>query len=833
MIDEKDNKDSNNNNISLNPIQHAIDLDDKDLLNKALEGKALSNEKILIIYDGMNREIHPLFYASYKGSINCLKYLIEEKKVNPLLRNEHGSIFLHWLNENPKEIVNYAHKKKISLNIENKYGSSPLFMGVQNNNFEVVKALLNMGSQVNAQNEDGNTALLIAVETGNIEIIKYLIWRNAGVNIKNNEGIAPIHIAAKKKDETIIKILIASKELEDLATPNGCHALHFAANYGHENIVSILIDSRVEIDAVTKNKWSPLHYAASKGHIGAVKTLINAGANIDLQTNRKDTSLNIALLNGYTEIANFLIERGAEVNIQNVNKVSPLHIAIMKGHTDIAITLIENGAKADVQDNEGHTALHMAAQQGYFNIAKKVIEKGANVDLLVQNSWASMHIAAGLGHFEIVKLLIKAGAKLNYGKDKLSPIHLAIAKANIETVKLLVEADNNLDYNDNNKEHNLLMLACGIGKDKLIALNGLAKKNNSQEIYIPTEQEYKECVKYLLMTHKVDPLTKALYNRDALRCAKDANFTEIINILKVYSCFKGLMKGTLYNTIFSEVIIPGENMDFFKDLSISYFFNEKLQFKENPLNKYINKLKFGLQAYTDGNQELKANSYFEMLQNIEDKIFLIIEDSEKNLLPLETHLVFTYEDEIYSDITSHNTEKLNKNFSGFWPTKKDNLKSEKLTPSKLGLNGIKFIEGEDQQTSDDIHIFETYGSGLILLKFLEKIDLNNITKELLEPMLNKQVFDKFSNLFDSVKYNLDESLKSKGEAFIKLVENIFEDFGLEENSQYILEIEGENTDETIIKATNGFTLQPFEDYIGTHPQIKDYHIMGANCCNIL
>lgn len=68
---------------------------------------------------------------------------------------------------------------------------------------EVVKYLIERGSNINAVNDEGCTALHLCSKNeysgqlGQLEIVKYLIEKGADLNAKSNDEITPLHYSCK------------------------------------------------------------------------------------------------------------------------------------------------------------------------------------------------------------------------------------------------------------------------------------------------------------------------------------------------------------------------------------------------------------------------------------------------------------------------------------------------------------------------------------------------------------------------------------------------------------------------------------------------------------
>ena len=150
--------------------------------------------------------------------------------------------------------------------------STVLTKAVCNNDFDVVKYLVESNKRlINIKTKRG-TALFQACENGNINIVKYLLNNNADAKIRNMNGLTSLHIAIIKRHTDIAKLLLNTKD-----SVNNCY------------IIASMKDNE---------GWTPLHLAARYGLIDIVKLLIKRHANINTRTTIiKQTPLLIAMQN--------------------------------------------------------------------------------------------------------------------------------------------------------------------------------------------------------------------------------------------------------------------------------------------------------------------------------------------------------------------------------------------------------------------------------------------------------------------------------------------------------------------------------------------------------
>ncbi|MBD3338390.1 MAG: hypothetical protein GF353_04745 [Candidatus Lokiarchaeota archaeon] len=90
------------------------------------------------------------------------------------------------------------------------YSPTPqLHKAVKSKDTNLIKELLNSGTDVNLKNRKGISALHIASEFGTYEIVKLLIKYGADVNANTNYDVTPLHFAAQGGDTEIANLLIS------------------------------------------------------------------------------------------------------------------------------------------------------------------------------------------------------------------------------------------------------------------------------------------------------------------------------------------------------------------------------------------------------------------------------------------------------------------------------------------------------------------------------------------------------------------------------------------------------------------------------------------------
>ena len=118
-------------------------------------------------------------------------------------------------------------------------------------------------------NAFGNTALHAATRSGSADVVKLLLDRGSDPNKKNHRGSSALHVAC----------FLASVRNEMPSPPAGDDLDPYL------KIGAILLcNYRVEIDTCDVNGYTPLHIAAQRGCDEMVKLLIDSGASLTAKT---------------------------------------------------------------------------------------------------------------------------------------------------------------------------------------------------------------------------------------------------------------------------------------------------------------------------------------------------------------------------------------------------------------------------------------------------------------------------------------------------------------------------------------------------------------------
>lgn len=337
------------------------------------------------------------------------------------------------------------------------------------------KGLFSKRIEVDTKDEKGKAAITHASENGHTNLVKLLVDFGTNVNIKDNYGVTPLAYAVGNKHFDTFDYLLESGAEIDSRQDNGWTTLfEICCNSRDEEIVERLLDAGANPNADDGTGSTPLIQAACTGEAQIVKLLIDAGADVNAKPSGLPTTLVEAITSQHIDVLKLLLEAGADVNAQDDEGKTPLMIAEAEGSLEIMKLLLTAGADPNLIDAEGKAVLRHAVSSiyGYQETFKK--------DEPDDKTWARKTIE---DHINIVKLLLDNGADVNQSDNNgITALMFASVGDDVNLVKILIEAGADLNLKNING-YTALMLAEKNNKTEIAQiLRGFQGDNNVENI---------------------------------------------------------------------------------------------------------------------------------------------------------------------------------------------------------------------------------------------------------------------------------------------------------------------------------------------------------------
>ena len=180
-----------------------------------------------------------------------------------------------------------------------------------NEDFSVVKTLLDAGAKVDAADENGQTPLIFAAKVSPLENVKLLLERGAHINAQENRGMTALHYAVVGDDPDLVRLLLSKGALVNVGDQDQETPLDAAVRYGKIDIARLLLANGSEVDSRNADGYTPLALAVCANELRAVKLLLAHGAQVDVVNKAGQTPLQLAQSFHYTQMVRLLERAGA------------------------------------------------------------------------------------------------------------------------------------------------------------------------------------------------------------------------------------------------------------------------------------------------------------------------------------------------------------------------------------------------------------------------------------------------------------------------------------------------------------------------------------------
>ncbi len=405
----------------------------------------------------------PLHYASLNGSLEVVKYFIEngaDSKAKDLF----GRTPVHVASLNGSlEVVKYFIENRADLEIKDNSNRTLLHYAALNNHLGVVKCLIKHWANIEAEDNDGRTPLHYAALYGYTEVVEYLIENGADLEVQDNSDRTPLDLATQKGCLDILKRARLNKELLiavesgdfdkveglikdgaslEVSDRMGKTPLHKVSWGGRLKAVVCLAKNGANLDAKDRMGKVPLHYASERGNLDVVEYLVQEGANLEAKDDGSVTPLHYASLHGHLKVVEYLIKKGANINAKDKGDATPLYYATLNNRLEVVKYLIKKGADLEAKDNSGKTPLDLAAPSCYMNIQEILKQVQLDKELLTAVESGDLS--------EVENLVVNKNADVNTNVDKYdwTPLHFAASGSKFDIVKFLFDKNANIKAKD-------------------------------------------------------------------------------------------------------------------------------------------------------------------------------------------------------------------------------------------------------------------------------------------------------------------------------------------------------------------------------------------------
>jgi ankyrin repeat protein len=306
-----------------------------------------------------------IFHGNDPDYFNILELLVNTHKVDP---NEIIDIMV----DDEKEIT------------------WPLFIACEEGKMDFFNLLIpfyRRPEQLNMQNKRGTTVLWIASCNRHIDIVNELLQRGADPNIPNLKGDSALVSCCQKNNSTLAELLLSAGARLDIYNKNRDNPVLICCRTGHAKVLEMLLktlkpdelktilNAYAEIDG-----FVPILASTELDRVDCIRMCVKYGAPLETKTADDNkiiagaTSMHLACHYGRLNAAKTLHELGASLVATTVDGLTPLHVAIQKGHAQVVRFLLTTQGGKDslhIKDKQGRLPAFYASMLGNEHIKEE------------------------------------------------------------------------------------------------------------------------------------------------------------------------------------------------------------------------------------------------------------------------------------------------------------------------------------------------------------------------------------------------------------------------------------------------------------------------------
>ncbi|WP_264704376.1 ankyrin repeat domain-containing protein [Wolbachia endosymbiont (group B) of Apotomis betuletana] len=249
----------------------AQDKEGKTLLHFAASGNNLDMVQFLLdrgasieVQDG--RDWTPILYAAQGGNLDIAQFLLD-KGADIEVENTYNEKPLHLaVDANRLNVVNLLLDRGANLKATDMYGRTSLDLAIQKGYEDIVGVLkqkqldldkellistekgdlekvrdgIRQGANVNVQDGQGWTPVFLAIQNNNFNIVELLLDNSADIKVKDNEAWTPLHLAVQLGSLDVVERLVERGADFNASTADGRTPLDIARDKGYDNVVNYL-----------------------------------------------------------------------------------------------------------------------------------------------------------------------------------------------------------------------------------------------------------------------------------------------------------------------------------------------------------------------------------------------------------------------------------------------------------------------------------------------------------------------------------------------------------------------------------------------------------------
>ena len=137
----------------------------------------------------------------------------------------------------------------LPVNEKDIFGQTPIYYACREGRLDVVKLLIDSGSNINLDDNYGQTCLFYAVKHNHFDVVQYLVEKGINVNKIDKMNSSPLTLSEKLKDGKITQYLIDHGSVRQEVKPRKRHL-----SSGYKKILKKKVETRPKNPEMSKDE---------------------------------------------------------------------------------------------------------------------------------------------------------------------------------------------------------------------------------------------------------------------------------------------------------------------------------------------------------------------------------------------------------------------------------------------------------------------------------------------------------------------------------------------------------------------------------------------------
>ncbi len=409
----------------------------------------------------------------------CLKIILEAADVPDEVKN---ATFWTAVNSSHKEVIRLLLDHGTDPNLRGERGRTPLiqvlayFSSYQNSDerIEIAEILLNAGADINATDADGKSVVEYATRLGKQPLFEKIMAK-AGQG-KEMQSKAMIEAATSENFSAMEKI---AQMPEFVLAVDGIPAFQQCIKSRKLRSIDWFLRKGLTIkDHGLKGLFAITVKSFTRScDWEYCKNDLEFLGRIDADPDETDASGATAL--DYACFMRFSQQNKCVELLQKLGAKESYVMAILDNDVERLRKAINSGRPVNLTDEEDNTLLHLAAGTGKESIVDYLVKKGLKIDQPNEDKKTALWLAIENEHFKTAELLLENGASIEArgGNFDQTMLECLVPEASPETIEFMLKKGANIDPEDHQGDKNCVIW-------RLICNPGFEKKTEVAEILL-------------------------------------------------------------------------------------------------------------------------------------------------------------------------------------------------------------------------------------------------------------------------------------------------------------------------------------------------------------